>query len=104
MSDTPAIPGFDDAEGRHWNLRITAGRSIEILETCGIDLSLKKIRKVYEALEDPKVFVQFLWILIEKQAKALELTPDDFAESLDGDAVEAASEAINEAIVNFIPG
>jgi hypothetical protein len=97
-------PTFTDTEGREWLLRITCGHTTEILETCGIDLSISKLAKAYEIMSDDlKKFVQVLWILIEQQAEVQGVSPADFAKSLDGEAVSDAMEAIDKAVVNFTP-
>jgi hypothetical protein len=102
-AEVPSIPSFTDTEGREWFLRINCDNTTEILETCGVDLSLPKLDKAYEAMADTKKLVQVLWILVEKQAESQEVAPKDFAGGLDGDAISDAMEALDEAIVNFTP-
>src|SRR4051794_668325 len=98
------MPSFNDAMGRTWNLNLTIGRCREIRDTSGIDFGdTKNGGGFLELAVNTEKFVQVLWILIEKQADALKVTPDDFAESLDGDALDRAGEALNEAIVRFSP-
>jgi hypothetical protein len=96
------IPKFKDAENREWTLRITKGRSRAILETCGIDFGQIHDGQVFvELTTSDENLAQVLWILCEKQAEAKGITPEDFAEALDGDALDTAMEAMVDATILF---
>jgi hypothetical protein len=96
------LPRFKDAENREWTLRLTTGRNRVILDTCGIDFGQIHDGKVFFDLQtsDDKL-AQVLWILCEKQAESRRVTPEDFADSLDGDALDSAMEALIEATILF---
>jgi tRNA A-37 threonylcarbamoyl transferase component Bud32 len=93
-------PTFNDAEGRTWRLRLTTGRSREILETTGIDFGKIHDGQVFcDLTTSDEKLAQVLWILCEKQAGSV--TPEEFAESLDGNALDSAMEALVEATILF---
>ena len=101
MENRP-LPTFQDAENHEWTLRLTKGRSRAILETCGIDFGQIHDGKVFVDLttSDEKL-AQVLWILCEAQAQTRGITPEEFAELLDGDTLDAAMEAVVEATISF---
>lgn len=95
-------PTFRDAKDREWSLRLTVGNCREIRDTCHID---------FGEITDGKCFVelgtsieklyQVLWVLCEKQAESRSVTPEDFAESFDGDVLDDAQDALMEAVTLF---
>jgi len=99
------IPQFTDAAGRVWNLQLTIGRAREIHSVTGIDFTNVHDGQVFIELGgNPETFAQVLWLLCEKQAAIHRppVTPDDFADGLNGAALDAAREAILEATISFI--
>jgi hypothetical protein len=104
----PANQGqsFQDCEGRIWQLRFTIGRVREIRDATNVDFANLEDGRVFLQLRnDPERFAQVLWLLIDKQAAARQPTvsPTEFIEALDGDALDAAGRAIIEAIISFTP-
>lgn len=99
-------PWFRDSENRVWHLSLTAWHLKTVRERTGVDLGklLNDGLKPFHALvSDPITFVDVLWILCEEQAKAANVTDEDFGRSLAGDPVEEAGRAFEAAYLLFCP-
>lgn len=92
---------FTDREGRDWVLRIDVWGIKQVRERTGFDISGLPQRA--EALTDPVLFSQVLWILCEDQAKAKGIDEKAFLQGLDGDSLDAADPAFEEAFLDFCP-
>jgi hypothetical protein len=53
--------------------------------------------------QDPLLLCDVLWCLCEDEAKTRDITVEEFYEALDGDTLERAAQAIEEAICFFYP-
>jgi hypothetical protein len=98
------MPKFKDKEGKEWSIDITAGHLKPLREDFGIDLRdvLKpEDNSLAEALGDPEKLGQILWVFCGPQAEKANITPEDFAFRLDGEAVERAGEALFKAVWAF---
>ncbi len=109
MSDTEvaiALPKFVfvDPLARRWTLKINTGMKVSIKETTGVDLSRvpsKGLKALGALLDDDEKLMQAIWIIVEDQAKADGITPEDFVSCFDGDTYELATNALKEAVVLF---
>ena len=93
---------FTDTKGRAWNLAVTYASVRRVRELVGVDL-LKLDEKLFEQLADPIKLVDVLFALCRPQAEALKVTDEDFGESLCGDPIETASDALMGAVGDFFP-
>lgn len=95
---------FKDTEGREWVLKITVSTVKAVREgNDGIDLADMTGKSFMRLADDPVLLVDTLWRLVEKQAVAQAVAPDDFGVSMGGDAIEEATIALQAAIVDFFP-
>lgn len=95
---------FRDSEQTEWHLRFTWGDVRDIRDSLGVDFtSFKDGRALFELSLDVEKLVAVLWLLVEKQAKAAEISPEEFAGRLDGPTLDAATEALIEAYLIFCP-
>ncbi len=103
MNPTPnEKPEFDDVRGRTWRLTLTINKIRQIKATNGCDFGkIADGELLMELGADPEKFAQILWILCETQAKAINVAPEDFAELLDGETIDAAAEALIAAVISF---
>lgn len=96
------MPRFKDSKGREWNLSLSTGMLGKLRRDAGFALSTQTAaRQLTEMLADPMQFGAVLWVLVEEQARALAIEPEDFAMAIDGDAIDAATTAFIEACVDF---
>ena len=95
---------FEDKNGTVWELEVTVGVVKRVRAVLEIDLA-RLDETLYERLsEDPVLLVDLLWVICEKQARERNITDEQFGESLTGDAIEAATTALLEAVADFFPG
>ena len=99
---SPTKPEFNDRNGRTWRLALSIGKLRAIKAVAGVDLGALEDGKVLLQLgADYEALAQTLWILCEGQAASRRVEPEEFAELLDGDTIDAAIAALIEAIVLF---
>lgn len=99
---------FRDAQERVWELRITVASLARVQAHAGVDLAAlldgqAGLTALGQLLQQPVRLAQVLWVLVEPQAQARGITPEEFGEALFGDALEAAAEAFVAELVFFIP-
>ena len=93
---------FKDANGLEWDLTLSTGMLGKLRTDAQFSLSKQGgAEQLGKLLSDPEAFGKVLWVLVEKQAIARNIEPEAFAFSLDGDALEAATTAIIEAVIDF---
>lgn len=93
---------FLDSEGREWRLALTIGLCRKIRDEVGVDIgNLKDGQAFLQMAADPYRFAETLWMLCEVQAEKANVSPEEFAESLTGDALDGALVALLEAVANF---
>lgn len=104
---------FKDNQGRSWNFALNVWEMKRIRAALGVDLvnavALGKDGNVQADLvdriaNDPCLLVDILWVVCEGQAKEDGVTDVDFGSSLAGDAVEEATRAFLDELVDFFPG
>lgn len=98
------MANFKDKNGREWVLAID-GPTIKMVreELQGLDLA-DLTGKSYDRLAtDIVLFVDCLWLLCREQAQAAGIDDVQFGKSLDGDAVDRATVAMQESMANFFP-
>lgn len=95
---------FTDKKGREWTLDLDVGLAEHVSKEAEVNLALSSgdwIRVVVEPTG--RKLVEVLWLLVEEQAKATSITPEDFARGFGGDQLEKAGAALREAVVDFFP-
>jgi hypothetical protein len=96
-------PAFTDALGRRWLLQITVGSCRKAKDALGLDL-IHPTEELFERLCDsPLDLADLLWLLCEEQAQAAGVSDEQFGCGLGGDAIDEASAALLQALVNFSP-
>ncbi len=96
---------FTDNLDRPWPVRIDylAAQRVRHATHTNI-LDFKTIAEVMESLKFDGLFVaQVAHAICEPTIRERKLTEASFADGLQGDAIERASEAILEALLNFFP-
>jgi len=97
---------FTDAQKRPWNIEINVAAIKRVRDGAGVDLYAlidDGAKPLGELLGDPVKLVEVLYVLCAGRVEELGLQPEDFGAAFDGDALEAASEAFTEELVNFFP-
>ena len=104
---------FSDRRGRTWEVELNVAQMKRVRSTLGIDLvnviavnsdGTLKTTLIDDIVNDPCLLVDILWVVCEKQAKAQGVTDEDFGSALAGDAIEDATRAFLDELVDFFPG
>jgi len=104
---------FKDNKGRTWEIALNVWQMKRLRDTLGIDLvnvigtsadGSVKVDLIDRIANDPVLLVDILWVLCEGQAKSAGATDEDFGCSLAGDAIEEATRAFLDELVDFFPG
>ena len=98
---------FKDAADREWRVRLTIGLLGTVRRETGVELgkvlaSAEGLGKFEsEVVGDPEKFVTVLYLLCHDQAEKAGVTPEQFAEAIDGDTYRRAAEAMLGACSDF---
>jgi hypothetical protein len=91
---------WTDAAGREYRIRLTIGLIGRVRRDTGINLGEALAGKLAEILfGDPERIAQVLFAI--SQPVSGQVAPDEFAEALDGAAVELATGAMLAAVADF---
>lgn len=95
---------FKDENGKPWTLSINVGTVKKVRGLAKVDLlDLRDGNLFNELAADPVKLGDVLWVLCEDEAKAAGIDESAFGQALAGDALEAATSALLEEIVDFFP-
>jgi hypothetical protein len=100
------MPKFRDNAGREWRVSIDVFLMELVEERTGVsfdDLFDDDMKPFARLLKKRVVLVRVLWVLVEDQAKALGVTPEQFGRALGGDSLGEAAVAFVEALADFSP-
>lgn len=99
---------FTDSTGDTWQAEVNAFTVDEALRETGIDLydivTSGGTSNIFEQIAKPRTLVAILYCVCQEQIEKRQLEPQDFAKRLaSGEAIEGATEALINGIVNFFP-
>jgi len=99
------MPVFKDSKDREWIVTINLGTCRRTKSATGFDFlaSDENSNPLLKLASDYLLLADVLWTIVEPQATNLKVSVEDFIESLSGDCIENAVNAIAEAYVNFTP-
>lgn len=93
---------FTDRVGRVWLLVMNYGLSKRINAALGVDFANAHTGECLQQLAtSDELLVATLFAIVEAQAQAASVSPEQFAEALDGEVFEAAGEALGEMLRLF---
>jgi len=93
------MPAFKDANNREWLVKIDAPKIREVRERLKLDLVASDGSAFEKLGSDPVLLVDCLWVLVSSQRP--EVTDIQFGESLTGDSLEQAAQALTSAALDF---
>ena len=95
---------FTDTAGRDWSLSLTITSVRKLRAVCDIDLAADDLGEVLQSLgNDPVQLCDCLYTLCEDQIEKAGLSPEAFGEGLSGDAIDAATDALLDELIEFTP-
>lgn len=107
------MKAFTDCKGRTWEIELNIRQMKKVRDLLGVDLinvvaANKDGTVATDTLDrvanDPILLCDILWVLCEGQAKPAGITDEEFGSSLAGDAIEDATRAFLDELVDFFPG
>ena len=106
------MKSFIDNKDRTWMLEVNVATVKRVRALCRVDLNSiveldKNNKPSAELLErlssDPVLLVDVLYAVCKPQADKLGITEEDFGEAMAGDAIEQATTALLEEVIDFFP-
>ena len=95
---------FTDNAGRSWTVAVNVDAVKRVKSLLGVDLLEAVEGKLIERLaSDPVLLCDVLYVLCKPQADQHNVTDEEFGRSMSGDAIEAATAAMLEGLVDFFP-
>ena len=95
---------FKDNAGRTWTISLTVSAVKRVRDLAKIDLLDLANGRVFERLvADPVTLCDALYAACKPQADAEGITDEAFGEAMAGDAIEHASKALVEELIQFFP-
>ena len=104
---------FKDNRGQEWQIvlnvyemkRIRAALGIDLVNVIALDKDgAVKVDLIDRVANDPCLLVDILWVLVEGQAKEIGVSDVEFGSALAGEAIENATKAFLDELVDFFPG
>lgn len=92
---------FTDATGRSWEIMINVATIKRVRDVCGVDLlDLGDGGVMARLASDPVLLADVLFVVCDAERRG---TPEDFASGLAGDAIEHATAALIDELLDFFP-
>ena len=106
------MKSFTDNTGRTWIIAINVGTIKRVRAICGVDLAniitieagkTPKVDLLERLAADPVLLVDVLYAVCKEEADTRKVTDEDFGRSMAGDAIELATVALLDEIIDFFP-
>ncbi|MEX0744242.1 MAG: hypothetical protein WD118_01460 [Phycisphaeraceae bacterium] len=96
---------FTDSKNRTWRLTINVAALKDVQDGLGVNLmDVASDEQLLSRLhEDPIFLVSVLWNLVHRQAQVDGVSEEEFGSALGGDAIDEATGALLEELVDFFP-
>lgn len=104
---------FTDNKNRRWEIELNVYQMKRVRSLLGVDLvnvitlgedGKVKVDLIDRIANDPCLLVDILYVLVESEAKKENISDVDFGSSLAGEAIEMATKAFLDELVDFFPG
>ena len=105
------MKSFTDNLGRAWTLVVNVATIKRVRALCGVDLNSiievedgKPTTKLLERLStDPVLLVDVLYAICRPECDSKSVTDEDFGAAMAGDAIESATAALLDEVIDFFP-
>jgi uncharacterized FAD-dependent dehydrogenase len=101
------VASFTDLEGETWAIRVTFADVRAVKDELGFDLPAmfdNGFAGLARLGTDFELLVSVVFALCKRQAEERKIGPDAFAARMGGDTLEAAADAVVDAVTDFFPG
>ena len=106
------MKSFTDNTGRAWIINVNVGTIKRVRALCDVDLAniitmepgkTPKVDLLERLASDPVLLVDVLYAVCKPEADAKNVTDEEFGRSMAGDAIELATSALLDEIIDFFP-
>lgn len=106
------MKSFTDNTGRTWTLSVTVGTIKRVRALCNVDLAgviaiesgvQPKIDLLERLGSDPVLLVDVLYAVCKPEADAKGVSDEEFGQAMSGDAIEMATTALLDEVIDFFP-
>ena len=105
------MKSFTDNLGRTWTLVVNVATIKRVRALCGVDLNAiievedgKPETRLLEKLStDPVLLVDVLYAVCQPECDRKKVTDEDFGSAMAGDAIDLATSALLDEIIDFFP-
>lgn len=97
------MPAFKDKCDREWLFEINTNSLKRVLKATGQDLANNAAKIIDRLADDPITLVDVLWVLCKPQADKNGVSEEQFADALVGDAIDHATDALVDGLIDFFP-
>jgi len=106
------MKSFTDNTGRAWLVNVNVGTIKRVRALCGVDLAniisiesgrKPKIELLERLASDPVLLVDVLYAVCKEEADSRNVSDEEFGRSMAGDAIEFATAALLDEIIDFFP-
>jgi len=95
---------FTDNAGRSWSIALTVAAIKRVRDLAKVDLLDLADGRIFEKLvADPVTLCDVLYAVCKPQADLTQVSDIEFGEAMAGDAIEHASKALIEELIQFFP-
>ena len=95
---------FADNTGRTWSIAINVGAVKRVRASLDVNLLDAVEGKLIERLvSDPILLCDVIFVLCQQEAETRGITDEQFGQAMAGDAIDAATSALLEELVDFFP-
>lgn len=97
---------FTDNAGRVWTITVNVDAIKRVRGLLNVNLAAvgeNNFKLLSDLLSDPVLLVDVLFVLCKAEADARSITDVQFGQSMAGDAITAAAEAMLEELTSFFP-
>jgi len=100
------MSSFNDKDGQEWLIEITVGTVREVKKLTKLDLmelASERSNTLAMLYEDAETLVNVLYVICKSQAEERGISDEDFGCMFSGAAVQEATEALIEGLIDFFP-
>ena len=95
---------FTDNAKRQWNISVTIDAVKRVKSLLDVDLMEAATGKLIQELSDnPVLLCDVIYCIVKPQADEKNITDEEFGKAMAGDAIDQATSAFLEDLVNFFP-
>ena len=98
------MKSFTDNAGRSWTVVLNVTALKHVRDLCEVDLMDAAHGNLLERLiTDPVLLCDVIYCICKEEADKAGITDEQFGQSMAGDAIEAATKALLEELIDFFP-